>query len=208
MHFCYRSTSFFIPSKKKLSVAHEATSAPLAGRHHASRTCATRVNVFSDQGIHPLDVLVRAWCRLSSVTLVLPFLKRSIHPWIFRWCMVRAPAAILLPSLLSAMWLNDGMLRAVSYTSSLAQIWCCASATLSCFYRSISKLSLLSDSPTYIHTHTLFHIHGAEICKCSLSTLVFHHHSSSRYMQHGSAVDWGTWGTWLWHFSATIINMV
>jgi hypothetical protein len=59
-------------------------------------------------------------------------------------------AAILLPSLLSAMWLNDGMLRAASYMSSLAHIWCCAFAPLSCFYRAILKLALLSDSPTYV----------------------------------------------------------
>jgi hypothetical protein len=38
-----------------------------------------------------------------------------------------------LHSLLSAMWLNDGMLRAARYTSSLADMWCCASAPLSCF---------------------------------------------------------------------------
>jgi hypothetical protein len=47
-------------------------------------------------------------------------------------------AAILLPSLLSDMWLNNGMLRAASYTSSLAHMWCCASAPLSCFYHAIS----------------------------------------------------------------------
>jgi hypothetical protein len=52
-------------------------------------------------------------------------------------------ADILLRLLPSAMWLNDGMLRAASYTSSLEHMWCCASAPLSCFYRAISKL------PTY-----------------------------------------------------------
>jgi hypothetical protein len=123
--------------------------------------------------------------RLSSVTLVLPSLKRSIHSQIFRWCMVRAPycanirqwisadltpsvhrkrttarcslmvqslngAPILLPSLLSTMSLKNGMLRAASYTSSLVHMWCCASAPLSCFYRKISKLPLLSDSPTHL----------------------------------------------------------
>jgi hypothetical protein len=46
------------------------------------------------------------------------------------------------------------MLRATSYTSSLAHMWCCASAPLSCFYRAISKLPLLYDSPTYKHFHT------------------------------------------------------
>jgi hypothetical protein len=59
-------------------------------------------------------------------------------------------AAILLPSLLSAMWLNDGMLSAANYTSSLAHIWCCTWVPLSSFYRAISKLPLLSDSPTYV----------------------------------------------------------
>jgi hypothetical protein len=40
-------------------------------------------------------------------------------------------------------------LRAASYMSSLAHMWCCTSAPLSCFYRAISKLPLLSDSPMY-----------------------------------------------------------
>jgi hypothetical protein len=60
-------------------------------------------------------------------------------------------AARLLPSLLSAMWLNDGMLRVANYTSSLAHMWCCTSSPFSCFYCAISKLPLLSDSPTYIY---------------------------------------------------------
>jgi hypothetical protein len=52
--------------------------------------------------------------------------------------------------LFSSMWLNGGMLRAASYTSSLAHMWCCASAPLSCFYSAIWKLPLLSDSPRYM----------------------------------------------------------
>jgi hypothetical protein len=50
--------------KRSFSVAHEATSAPLAGRHRASRTCATRANVNRRSSLikasYPLDVLVRA----------------------------------------------------------------------------------------------------------------------------------------------------
>jgi hypothetical protein len=57
--------------------------------------------------------------------------------------------AILLPLLLSAIRLNDGMLFAASYMLSLAHMWCCASAPLSCFDHAISKLPLLYDSPMY-----------------------------------------------------------
>jgi hypothetical protein len=42
-------------------------------------------------------------------------------------------AAILLPSLLSAMWLNDGMVRLASYTSSSTHMWCCVSVPLLVF---------------------------------------------------------------------------
>jgi hypothetical protein len=38
--------------------------------------------------------------------------------------------AILLPSLLSAMWLNNGMLHAANYRSSLAHVVLRVSATL------------------------------------------------------------------------------
>jgi hypothetical protein len=76
-------------------------------------------------------------------------------------------AAILLPSLHSTIWLNDGMLLAASYTSSLAHMWHCMSALLSCFYRTISELPLLSDTPTYMHlwnTLLIFIISLVEMC--------------------------------------------
>jgi hypothetical protein len=64
-----------------------ATFAPLAGRHHASRTCATRANVSRRFSLIKASTLWICWSvcdvdgrrgRLSSVTL-LPSLKRSIH---------------------------------------------------------------------------------------------------------------------------------
>jgi hypothetical protein len=73
--------------KKSFSVDHEATSAPFAGRHHASRTCATRANVSRRSSLVKASTLWMCWSvrdvdgrpgRLSSVTLVLPSLKRSI----------------------------------------------------------------------------------------------------------------------------------
>jgi hypothetical protein len=140
-------------------------SAPLAGRHHASQTCATCANmsrqVFSDQGIHSLDVLVCAWCQwaarldfirytCSSLKTFYPLVDLSLmhgacsilcqhlamdflrfnplcpqkthYGALFSMVQSLSGAVILLPSLLSAMWLNDGMLRAANYTSSLAHI--------------------------------------------------------------------------------------
>jgi hypothetical protein len=44
----------------------------------------------------------------------------------------------------------DGMLHAASYMSFLVHMWCCMSTPLFYFYRAISILPLLSDSPTYI----------------------------------------------------------
>jgi hypothetical protein len=68
--------------KKRFSVAHEATSAHLAGRHHVSQTCA---NVSRRSSLITLwmcwsmcDVGGRSG-QLSSVTFVLPSLKCSIH---------------------------------------------------------------------------------------------------------------------------------
>jgi hypothetical protein len=140
--------------KRSVKIAHEATSAPLAGRRHASRTRA---------------VLVLAWCwwatRSAFICYICSLLKVfyqlvdlslmhgacSILCQISRWTsadltpsghrkrttarrssMVQSlsGAAILLASLLSAKWLNNGMLRTASYTSSLAHMCCCVSAPL------------------------------------------------------------------------------
>jgi hypothetical protein len=175
MHFWYHSTSFFIPSKKKLFVcsqSHVCTAcwtSPCKLNHY---TCYRESLVFSDQGIHPLDVLVRAWCRCATSSAFICYtcssLLKALYPLIDLSLMHGACSILcqhpemdfcrfkpLCPQktnygvlfhdgaiaewsghtyiiwLLSAMWLNDGMLRAANYTSSLAHMWCCASAPLS-----------------------------------------------------------------------------
>jgi hypothetical protein len=49
MRYWYRLMSFFIPSKKKLSVDHEAIFLPLAVDHHASQTCDHAVSPLRGQ---------------------------------------------------------------------------------------------------------------------------------------------------------------
>jgi predicted naringenin-chalcone synthase len=77
------------PFKKEVfSVAHGATCALLAGHHHASQTCATRANISHRSSLIKASTLWMCWSvcdvegpsgRLSSVTLVLSSLKRSVH---------------------------------------------------------------------------------------------------------------------------------
>jgi hypothetical protein len=70
MHFWYRSTSFFIPSKKKLfgcSRSYFCTACWTSPcEPNLCYTWQREKSVFSDQGIDPLDVLFRAWCRWAT----------------------------------------------------------------------------------------------------------------------------------------------
>jgi hypothetical protein len=67
--------------KVNFSVPHEATSAPLSGRHHANRTCATRANVSRRSSLIKASTLWMCWSvRDVDIRYVfLPSLKRSIH---------------------------------------------------------------------------------------------------------------------------------
>jgi hypothetical protein len=72
-------------------------------------------------------------------------------------------AAILLPALLSAMWLNNGMLWAANYMSSLAHMWCCAPAPL-LFLLHYFEIAFTSRF-TYVHMEWFkFNCFVPEIC--------------------------------------------
>jgi hypothetical protein len=75
-------------NKHSIVLQHPAALVYITGRHHASRTCATRANVSRLSSLTKASNLWMCWSvrdvdrrpgRLSSVTLVLPSLKRSIH---------------------------------------------------------------------------------------------------------------------------------
>jgi hypothetical protein len=113
---------------------------------------------------HSLHSQIIRWCMVHAPYCanirrwIFPDLTPSAHRicttvHCFLMVQLLSAAAILLLSLLSAMWLNDGMLHVANYTLSLVHMWCCTSAPLTCLYGSISKLPLLPDSPTYIEMY-------------------------------------------------------